>query len=93
VVYDKANVADAPALRSQEGIMARTDFPLSMDCRRLLVLAAAVPAARIVPSVNLGDAAAPRLRSIPHTDAYGPAGVFLRRNGILLTTPSVLAAY
>jgi len=34
---DTANVAVAPALVSQEGIMAKTDFPLNIDRRRLLV--------------------------------------------------------
>jgi hypothetical protein len=43
---------------SQEGIMAKTDFPLTIDRRRLLASAAAVTATGILPGVKLADAAA-----------------------------------
>jgi hypothetical protein len=43
---------------SQEGIMAKTNFPLTIDRRRLLASAAAVTATGILPGVKLADAAA-----------------------------------
>jgi hypothetical protein len=43
---------------SQEGIMARPDFPLRIDRRRLLTSAAAVTASGILPGVKRADAAA-----------------------------------
>ena len=51
-----ANVAVAPG---KEGTMARPDFPLNIDRRRLLTSAAAtVTATGILPGVKLADAAA-----------------------------------
>ena len=37
--------------------MAKADFPLSMDRRRLLFSAAALPAASIVPGIQGGEPA------------------------------------
>jgi len=63
VAEKSANVADAPALRLQEGVMARPDFPLSINRRRLLTSAAAtVTATGILPGVKLADAAAADVR-------------------------------
>jgi hypothetical protein len=57
-VADKsANLADSPALRLQEGIMAEADFPLNIDRRRLLATGAAVAAAAIALRVDRVDAA------------------------------------
>jgi hypothetical protein len=57
-VADKsANVAGAPALRSQEGIMAKTDFPLTIDRRRLLATGAAAATAAIAPGAGSVEAA------------------------------------
>jgi hypothetical protein len=55
-VADKsANLADSPALRLQEGIMAEADFPLKIDRRRL------TPE---VPPLNVCAATARRLLEI-----------------------------
>jgi hypothetical protein len=54
---ETANIADAPALRLQEGIMAKQEFHWSIDRRRLLATAAAITAASAVPSVKRPDAA------------------------------------
>jgi hypothetical protein len=53
-----ASVAVAPALRSQEGIMAEADFPLSINRRRLLTAAALTATGSILAGVKLADAAA-----------------------------------
>jgi len=50
---------EAPALHLQEGSMARPDFPLNIDRRRLMTAAAAVTATGVLPGVKLADAAAP----------------------------------
>jgi hypothetical protein len=69
---------DAPALRSQEGIMAKPDFPLNIDRRRLLTSAAATVTATgsILPGVKLADgAAADVLQSSPLTPKAEPANL------------------
>jgi hypothetical protein len=73
VADSTANVAGAPALRfEQEGIMARRDFPLNIDRRRLLT-SAAVTATGILPGVKLADAAAADvLQSLPLTPKAEP---------------------
>jgi hypothetical protein len=56
---DTANIADAPAFRSQEGVMAEQEFTLSIDRRQLMPSVAAVGAASVVPGVERVHAAAP----------------------------------
>jgi hypothetical protein len=57
VADNNGKLADAPALRSQEGIMARRDFPLNIDRRRLLATGAAVATAAIALRADRVDAA------------------------------------
>jgi hypothetical protein len=57
-VADKsANIADAPALRLQEGIMTGPDFRLSINRRRLLTSGAAAATAAIAPGAGCVKAA------------------------------------
>jgi len=77
VAEKSANVAEAPALRSQEGIIARRDFPLSIDRRRLLTSAAAITMTGVVPDVNPANSAAARdfVQPSQMTLDAGPANV------------------
>jgi hypothetical protein len=72
-------------LRSQEGIMARPDFPLSIDRRRLLASATAVTASGIVPSARPAKSAARPFVQLPQvTSEAGPANVSAATAGRLL---------
>jgi len=60
VVEKSANVADALALRSQEGTLAKTDTPQSdgfivVDRRNLLTAAAAMTAASTIPTLTTAE--------------------------------------
>jgi hypothetical protein len=57
VAEKSANVADASALRLQEGIMAGQEFPLSIDRCLLTSAAAALTAASIGPGAESAEAA------------------------------------
>lgn len=64
----KANEAVAPALRSQEGTMAKTDNPEFdgpevIDRRKLLTAAAAMTAASIVPKVTTAEGVCKSIQS------------------------------
>jgi hypothetical protein len=64
----KANEAVAPALRSQEGTMAKTDNPEFdgpevIDRRKLLTAAAATTAASIVPKVTTAEGVCEAIQS------------------------------
>ena len=71
-----ANIAGRASPHSKEGIMAKTDFPLTIDRRRLLVSAAVLPAASVVSiGMPAGAATAGGIRSFATAPEAGAANV------------------